>query len=270
MNCLFCNQNSDNSKSVEHIIPESLGNKEHVLPKGLVCDNCNHYFANKVEKPLLEQPYFRNVRHRAGIESKKGRVPIENAIIISPELAKANIIYDYKENTTSILIEDEEKAKRIFSSSKGSMIIPAFDKPKKDNRIISRFLAKIAVEGLLHWLLDEKGWIEEVMTSPALDDIKKYARYGQGIELWPYHERRIYSEETRFNNPLIQIENYEILHEFKILVTKEDHYYFVLAIMGIEYAINIGGPGIDSYEKWLKENNYASILDDKNERKSCR
>ena len=67
MNCLFCKQNTDNSKSVEHIIPESLGNKEHILPRGLVCDNCNQYFAIKIEKPLLEQPYFRNIRHRAGI-----------------------------------------------------------------------------------------------------------------------------------------------------------------------------------------------------------
>ncbi len=270
MNCLFCKQNSDTSKSVEHIIPESLGNKDHVLPKGLVCDNCNQYFARKVEKPLLEQPYFRNVRHRARIESKKGRVPIENAIIISPELAKADIIFDRKEDKTIIIMEDEEKARRIFSSPKGSMIIPAFDKPEDNNKILSRFLAKVAVEGLLHWLLKEDGWIDEVMTNSGLDEIKKYARYGQGVEFWPYHQRRIYSEETRFNHPLISIQDYEVLHEFKILPTKESHYYFVIAIMGIEYEISLGGPGTDSYEQWLKENNYASILDDPNEKKSSR
>ena len=196
MNCLFCKQNSDNSKSVEHIIPESLGNKEHILPKGFVCDNCNQYFASKVEKPLLEQPYFRDVRHRARIESKKGRVPIENAIIISPELVKAEIFFDQRENKTFFLIDDEMKAKRIFSSPKGAMIVPAFDKPENNNKILSRFLAKISIEGLLYSLIKEDGWIDEVMTNPGLDEIKKYARFGEGVKFWPYHQRRIYSEET--------------------------------------------------------------------------
>lgn len=40
MQCVFCHKNSVASKSVEHIIPESLGNKHHFLPKGYVCDEC--------------------------------------------------------------------------------------------------------------------------------------------------------------------------------------------------------------------------------------
>lgn len=54
MNCLFCKRDSSTSRSVEHVIPESLGNKEYVLPRGMVCDKCNQYFAIKIEKPLLE------------------------------------------------------------------------------------------------------------------------------------------------------------------------------------------------------------------------
>ena len=49
MRCLFCKQDSSNTKSVEHIIPESLGNKTLILPRGYVCDKCNNYFAIKVE-----------------------------------------------------------------------------------------------------------------------------------------------------------------------------------------------------------------------------
>jgi hypothetical protein len=264
MNCLFCKHNSDNSVSVEHIIPESLGNKDHILPRGIVCDKCNQYFALKIEKELLEQPYFKNVRHRARIESKKGRIPIENAIFISPELGKAEIVID-KHDGISIFMDDEEKARRIFSSPKGSFIIPAFDKPEDNNKVLSRFLAKVAVEALLLYLIKEDGWIEEVMSKPELDEIKKYARYGEGVDFWKYHQRRIYSEETRFNNPLIEIEDYEVLHEYKVLITKESHYYFVMAIMGIEYAIGYGGSDLDSYMQWLQENNNKSILDDPNE-----
>jgi hypothetical protein len=29
------------------IIPEALGNSEHVRPRGEVCDGCNNYFASK-------------------------------------------------------------------------------------------------------------------------------------------------------------------------------------------------------------------------------
>jgi hypothetical protein len=268
MNCLFCKQNTDNSKSVEHIIPESLGNKEHILPRGLVCDNCNQYFATKIEKPLLEQPYFKNVRHRAGIENKKGRIPIEKALIISPEIEEIEIMID-KKGKTILLFNDGEKAKRILLNPKsGSFIIPTFDKPEENNKILSRFLAKVAIEALLKWIIYEDGWIDEVMNKPELEDIKKYARYGEGCDFWKYHQRRIYSESARFNHPLEIIKDYEILHEYKILVTKESHYYFVITIMGIEYTIGYGGPEIDSYLEWLKENNNKSILDDPHEIKS--
>ena len=71
MKCIFCKKDSSNSKSVEHIIPESLGNKSHILPKGIVCDSCNNYFAIKIEKKVLDKPYFKNVRYRNLITTKK-------------------------------------------------------------------------------------------------------------------------------------------------------------------------------------------------------
>jgi len=148
------------------------------------------------------------------------------------------------------------------------MIIPIINEPEVDNKIISRFLSKVAIECFLYKFLDFEGWYEEIIDHPGLQSIIKYARFGEGTDFWPYHQRRIYSEETRFNNSKISEENYEILHEFQFLVTKESHYYFVLAIMGIEYAINLGGPGIDSYKNCLSENNHKSILEDSSETKS--
>ncbi len=122
-----------------------------------MCDSCNQYFATKIEKLLLEQPYFRNVRHRARIESKKGRVLLETAISISPEVTKAEIIFDRKENKTYVVLEDEEIEKRIFSSPKSSLIIPAFDTPELKHKILSRFLAKVAVQAMLYRVLREEG-----------------------------------------------------------------------------------------------------------------
>jgi len=67
MRCIFCEADTSNSKSVEHIIPESLGNLDHVLPAGIVCDQCNNYFAVKVERPLLESAYFTQLRQRVSV-----------------------------------------------------------------------------------------------------------------------------------------------------------------------------------------------------------
>lgn len=75
MRCLFCKADSSQSRSVEHIIPESLGNTRHVLGKGVVCDGCNNYFAKAVEKPFLEAPGVKILRFEQELLSKKGRVP---------------------------------------------------------------------------------------------------------------------------------------------------------------------------------------------------
>lgn len=75
MRCIFCKEDSTDSRSVEHIVPESLGNTDHVLQPGIVCDACNQYFARKLERPVLEAPIFRNLRTAMAIPNKRGRVP---------------------------------------------------------------------------------------------------------------------------------------------------------------------------------------------------
>ncbi len=62
MYCIFCKRDSTGSCSVEHIIPESLGNEEHVLPPGVVCGACNNYFASSIEQAVLESGAFKIAR----------------------------------------------------------------------------------------------------------------------------------------------------------------------------------------------------------------
>lgn len=259
MNCVFCKSVSDSSKSIEHIIPESLGNKDHVLQKGIVCDDCNNYFATKIERVLLDQPYFRNVRHRAQIENKKGNIPFEKGFQISPFATPIDI---YIENgQRSIVLPSDADMVSFMKAKSGAFLIPTIREPEENNLILSRFLAKVSIEALLYWIKNDEDWIDEVMTKSELEDIKQYARYGLKAKFWPYHQRRIYHEEDHFFNPRIMAEPYEVLHEFKFFWTKELEFYFVIAIMGIEYAINMGGPSIDSYIVWLSENNGKSILE---------
>ena len=77
MRCIFCKREESIAKSVEHIVPESLGNTAHILARGVVCDDCNRYFALKVEKPILDSGIFRFLRSRMKIPNKKRRIPVE-------------------------------------------------------------------------------------------------------------------------------------------------------------------------------------------------
>ncbi len=257
MRCIFCKNDSSDSKSVEHIIPESLGNKTHILQKGIVCDGCNNYFAIKIEKKVLDKPYFKNVRHRNLITTKKGRLVPDKILLPHKEggwadvwLDEKGIIFDSKDDHIINLIK-EGKINKI--------VILIVDQPKENDYEVSRFLAKVALEMLTDRIKNNEEWIEEIISNKQLDPIRNYARFGKG-ELWKYHQRRIYREETRFNNPVHHPEPYEILHEMDILYTEDKVMYFILVIMGIEFAINLAHSDTEYYEVWLQKNNGVSPI----------
>ena len=52
-NCIWCKGSTDKT-DLGHVLPECFGNTEQVLPLGIVCFPCNHYFGNKIEPALFE------------------------------------------------------------------------------------------------------------------------------------------------------------------------------------------------------------------------
>lgn len=140
MYCIFCKNISDNSKSVEHILPESLGNTEHCLSKGIACDKCNNYFAVKIEKTVLDKPYFRNVRYRNFINSKKGRLVPDKMLFPHEEGGWVDACLD---QDGFILDPKDEKIIDLIESGKlNQLIIPIIAKPDEYDPEVSRFLAK--------------------------------------------------------------------------------------------------------------------------------
>lgn len=257
MRCIFC-KTQQQSKSIEHIIPESLGNKEHILKNGVVCDKCNQYFALKIEKPVLEKPYFVSVRHRNFIENKKNKIPLEKGIIgIDP---KVFIDVNPLTNQRSILVEDPKTITGIQNGTIKHMFLPSNLSPPQNDSDISRLIGKIALEALAHRDGENEEWIDEIVSHPELDPLRQYVRYGNKPDYWEYYQRRIYNEEDRFVDSNICDEPYEVLHEFILLYTKHSELYLVLAIMGIEYVINFTNPRIEGYIEWLVENTNRSPL----------
>ncbi len=275
MECIFCHKDSSSSKSIEHIIPESLGNKHHILPAGYVCDECNHYFAIKIEKELLTQPYFVSMRFRNEILTKKGKL-VKEKMIFPGVLKSCEVTIQTTEDGLIASFEDKELYNLIKAGKTKTMIAPYIPAPKYPNTIMSRFLAKCAYEYALYNMKEDEYdlCVQELLGSEVdiLKDLREYARYNKG-KYWQYNQRRIYSEGDCFFN---KNENslYEILHEMKFFTKECKHYpngnveaeiYFIMSIAGIEYAICISDPDISEYQKWLEEHDGDSPLKDDTE-----
>ncbi len=253
MRCLFCKGNTGTSRSVEHIVPESLGNTRHVLAKGIVCDGCNNYFSREVERPFLESPGIKTLRFHQGLESKKGRVP-PLAGVIWPNIPVVATRYLSPDNTS--LFFPPEALDRIARTKADTLILP-MELPLPTGSIISRFVAKVALEFMAARLVQYPEGIEYLCDEPQLDLLRDHARRGT-TPVWPVHTRRIYSANGKTFGPGGSEE--QIVHESDFLVTPTSEWYFVLAIFGEELAINLGGPETEGYIQWLKDNNNESPL----------
>ncbi len=256
MRCIFCKNNSDNTKSIEHVVPESLGNKEHVMPKGAVCDQCNNYFSLKIEKPVLETEFFKNLRFRNGLESKKGRIPPGKGII--PLTNCFPEIYLPK-NSNNIEINLDEKTFHLIREGKiKQMYVPSSTPLPYNNQSISRMLAKIAFEFFVLRLADDEETRDLLIDEKGIEPIRTYVRYNFKNENWIYSVRKIYDEDENFY--LGNGNSVDMVFECDFLTTDQMEIYFVIAFKGIEFSINMGGSSIDGYNNWLNENGNISPL----------
>lgn len=79
--CLYCKQSRGLFTSVEHVIPESLGNKGHngkppiTLPKGVVCDRCNNGPLARLDQALIDFELVSLMKTFYSIPSKTGKLP---------------------------------------------------------------------------------------------------------------------------------------------------------------------------------------------------
>jgi hypothetical protein len=212
MRCIFCKADSSSSRSREHILPESLGNEEHTLPRGVVCDRCNNYFSRKLEKPILDSPIFQLLRADMQIANKRGRVP-------------------------------------AFPSQQGQRL--------PNYRLMGRFLGKVGLEVLASRVLDVHGWNQELAEKTELDALRDYVRFNVGVEDWPFSFRTLYPVNGVFEE---EGTFFEILHEYQLVYTDALELYAVVAILGVEFAMNLGWATLAGYARWLEANDHRSPL----------
>jgi hypothetical protein len=114
------------------------------------------------------------------------------------------------------------------------------------------------MEVLTQKCLHVPGWNDELVDKAELDQLRRYVRRGEPRITWPVHMRLLYPPDETFRSRAYG--EYEVLHEWDILHVPSSAYYAVIAVFGIEYAINLGGPSIDGYIRWLEENDNGSLL----------
>jgi hypothetical protein len=254
MRCLFCRADSTGSHSREHIIPESLGNSTLVLPAGVVCDRCNNYFSREVEKPFLESAAIVFLRFRQRIPSKRGLIPPMFGVLKPgfPALARMHL----RGPLVGDVLVPPEAIDHIVAANGGELIFPA-EAPLPAGPVVSRFLAKAALETMAQRVVAHLGGIDYLLCERQLDAIRDHARRGTEPE-WPFNVRRIYGENHRWIDS--RGASVQVLHESDVLTTEANEYYYILALFGLEFVMNFGGPEIDGYRDWLSRHGMVSPL----------
>lgn len=200
MRCLFCKKDSDETKSIEHIVPESLGNKSFVLPLGYVCDKCNNYFALRVEKPFMELKQIQYLRFQAEVPNKKNKIPQIDGMLDNGSPIKIIKKQVNNEILHILKIEPEHLEKSIINRP-SRIIIPAFSNKDilESNKVVSRFIAKIALEALADRLKNIENSLNDLIDDKNYDQIRNYVRLGN-VNNWPCNIRRIYNYDKNWGN----------------------------------------------------------------------
>jgi len=240
-------------------MPESIGSKKRVLAPGIVCDQCNNYFARKVEDPILNHPSMRNFRAWYQVPNKCGKFPSLKGHIVGTDISVGLRLN--KDGTLRIEPERERDTEYIKTEiDRGSLSPILFtvemDPPKRE---MSRFLCKMALETLAETLSAQNKITETIVECDFFDRIRNYARYGTNYPEWPYSQRRIFPAETFMRHPDT---NEWVQAGFGCgwFMNKRRETLFAFGFYGTEFVINVGGPSIRGYEEWLEDHGNISPM----------
>jgi hypothetical protein len=217
-----------------------------------------------VEAPFLNSEYGKRGRFEMQIPSRRGRIPVVTGL--HPQ--SRTIVNLQRDDEGLSIYSDSDKDESRFvdvlrTHKHGSLYIPASGDPPPSYET-ARFIGKIGLEVLAQRGVAMKGWNEELVNKRELDELRDYVRRGKPGFVWPIHIRRIYPADRVFSDATGT--DYQVLHEWDILFipssksSASGEYYAVVAILGIEFVINLGGPELDGFLQWLADNGSRSHL----------
>ncbi|MCP4425759.1 MAG: HNH endonuclease [Chloroflexi bacterium] len=137
--CIYCLTTTGAFISEEHIFPESLGNDELILPKGFVCDKCNHGVLAELDNALLKFEPIAFLQMQFVPYKKDGKLPEANFQNLSMERkSPKNIVIKAKDKT------GQPKGKKHLGDGWYSSTVKIKGK-KLNPKLLGRVLYKIAL-----------------------------------------------------------------------------------------------------------------------------
>ena len=77
--CLYCLRTDREFRRPEHVVTESLGSKDFaVIPRGVVCDTCNHGPLSMLDSTLANDKLIASLRVLIGVKGKDEKQPKVN------------------------------------------------------------------------------------------------------------------------------------------------------------------------------------------------
>ncbi len=225
--CIWCHRTS--SEVVfdrSHVVPESVGNDNQVLPSGVVCRPCNAYFGAKVEPALLADPVFHaqavmlrladpedmnEFRDRMFDHQHPSQTPPARKLALSTH-------FDKNDLTLDVAYTIEGQLHRAY--------------PPHDLAILSRAVHKIAFEGLA-WSVFVRGIDASLdLFSSQFEPVRRWARQGSP----PAPVRPV----LRFHSEAPRLEWECAYRQFGAVVTGE------LNLFGDWYAVSLTSTSVDA------------------------
>jgi hypothetical protein len=184
--CIWCLEESPSAtfKSESHVLPKCLGNiDKQVLPPGIVCDDCNHFFGTGLEPKFIDEPVISTL---AGILEHRD-IDSQFTYAHSPSGINraAHMATQVSANRITVTTQYEIKGQpdkpnevRTISKSK--------DYNKRALAFLSRAVHKIAFESVAHNLFvgaglrNQKKELEEKdIFDHSFDVIRDWVRNGK-------------------------------------------------------------------------------------------
>ncbi|QIH37938.1 HNH endonuclease [Flavobacterium sp. Sr18] len=170
MNCIFCDK-PNIAKSIEHIVSESFGNKDYVMERSSVCDECNSKFS-KFEDKALSNSIFVFERARLGIVTKKGK-NVKGQV----KNIKVEGHQDFKKQHISIQGINSSNFKNFDPKTKtGQLYVESFDKSEES---ACKLALKIALESIF---TSRK---KEIFNNYDFTELKGYLT-NENTKSWPF------------------------------------------------------------------------------------
>lgn len=229
--CIYCLTTEGSFTSEEHVIPESLGNDELVLPKGYVCDKCNNEALSELDEYLINFEPVAWLRVLFVPYTKAGKLPHANFQNMSMKKSRPrNIIITAKDKTGGI------KDKKQLEDGRVSFKVKGRGKRIKFN-LLGRAVYKIAL-GMVAFAAGH-----ELACSSRFNAAREFIRNGVGVN----------------NNFLIRTHfkphpNGQVMH-----VPSAEGTPFVIDLFGLVFLVNLEDTPVLKLDEEIAKFNFESF-----------